>query len=200
MSTDTTAAPKKKRPLWHWIAAGIVALVVLSMMFGGGDDDAEDPVTSAPAGQDSDGGEAAAPAATDKPAEPTAAPKATEVVGCLPVSDAARDTIMGGMSLGSATVAAITAIEVDPLADGEEAGTQWYEYAVRMAGGGLDGASLLYVSTMNPAVGDGGLVWAANTLAEKLGPWPQPDKVKNWSVRGTNDEGKHALACLDAAP
>ena len=187
MSTEPVAV-KRKRPLWHWIAGGIGALVVLSMLASMGDDD-DAPTASTPA----------VAVATKAPA--TLAPQATEVVGCLPVSDAARDTIMGDVTGGSsATVAVITAIEVDPLADGEEAGTQWYEYAVRMAGGGLDGEELLYVSTMDPAVGDGGLVWAANTLAEKLGPWPQPDKVKGWSVRGTNDEGKHALACLDAAP
>lgn len=72
MTTDT---PKRKRPLWHWIAGIVGVLIVLAALGSMGDDDAADPITSAPD----------APAATDKPVEPTAVP--TDAPAAPPFGD-----------------------------------------------------------------------------------------------------------------
>lgn len=83
MSTDT---PKRKRPLWHWIAGIVGVLVVLSVLGSMGDDDA-DPITSAP-------GESApvAAKATDEPtAAPTDAPPAPSFADMIAFRETATD-------------------------------------------------------------------------------------------------------------
>lgn len=50
MATSAQTAPKKKRHILRYLALGILAIVILSVLFGGGDDDeASTPAASAPA-------------------------------------------------------------------------------------------------------------------------------------------------------
>ncbi len=70
----TTEAPKKKRPMWQWIAGAIVLLLICGVVANMTGGDKDDKTASEPSGSSS----TTAPANTtapEKPAEPTTAPK-----------------------------------------------------------------------------------------------------------------------------
>ena len=185
MSTEPVVV-KRKRPLWHWIAGGIGALVVLSMLASMGDDDDDAPTANTPA----------VAVATKAPA--TLAPKATDVVGCLPVTDAARDALAADITLGdTGKVEEAAAVKVDP--PNGDSGAQWYAFAIRLSGGGADGAIPVWVTTSDPATdGFSGATFAANPNAEALAPYPFPDAVRDWTHGAGGEQVRHAEAC--AAP
>lgn len=151
MSVDP--APKRKRPTWHWIAAGIGVLVVFSMFASMGDDDA-DPITNAPAASDSAANVADAPKPTDVPAESTAAP--TDAPAAPPFADIEAKRVTATdlqwdayvESLAGTSVVGWPGIAREVKASGKD-----YKVSVDFTpDGGLFGASDAFIETANADV------------------------------------------------
>ena len=136
MSVEPT--PKRRRPLWHWIAGGIGVLIVLSVLANMGDDDADDPITSAPGGN--------APAATAAPTDAPLAPAFADIEAKrVDSTDIQWDTFTA--SLKGNRVDAWPGIVREVKAKGDEV-----EVSVDLTpGGGLMGVSDAFIRTSDPA-------------------------------------------------